>query len=70
MGWDADPLERNILGLAQKHSDLAVSGIHLRKWGQHAIELLGGKRIGDAPWIVPGACSPATPLTVADGTRS
>jgi NAD-reducing hydrogenase large subunit len=67
MGWDADPLERNILGLAQKHSDLAVSGIHLRKWGQHVIELLGGKRI-HAPWIVPGGV--ASSLTVADGTKS
>jgi NAD-reducing hydrogenase large subunit len=61
MGWDADPAERNVLGLAQKHPDLALSGIRLRKWGQQVIEMLGGKRI-HAPWIVPGGV--ASPLAV------
>ncbi|MGA2651344.1 MAG: Ni/Fe hydrogenase subunit alpha [Terracidiphilus sp.] len=60
-GWDADHSARNILGLAQTHPDLALSGVHLRKWGQHVIELLGGKRI-HTPWIVPGGV--ASPLTV------
>jgi NAD-reducing hydrogenase large subunit len=62
MGWDADPTERNVLGLAAKHPDLAVSGIRLRKWGQQVIELLSGKRI-HGHWIVPGGV--ASPLTVA-----
>lgn len=64
MGWDANPAERNVLGLAQRHPDLALDGIRLRKWGQHVIELLGGKRI-HAPWIVPGGV--ASPLST--GTR-
>jgi len=62
MGWDANPAERNILGLAAKYPDLAVEGIRLRKWGQHVIELLGGKRI-HSPWIVPGGV--AAPMTEA-----
>jgi NAD-reducing hydrogenase large subunit len=62
MGWDADPSERNVLGLAAKHPDLAVSGIRLRKWGQQVIELLSGKRI-HGHWIVPGGV--ASPITVA-----
>ena len=62
MGWDSDPSERNVLGLAAKHPDLAVSGIRLRKWGQQVIELLSGKRI-HGHWIVPGGV--ASPLTVA-----
>ena len=61
MGWDADPAERNVLGLAQRHPDLALSGIRLRKWGQQVIAMLGGKRI-HAPWIVPGGV--ASSLTV------
>ncbi|MGO9338367.1 MAG: Ni/Fe hydrogenase subunit alpha [Terracidiphilus sp.] len=62
MGWDADPSQRNFLGLAQKHPELAISGVRLRKWGQQVIELLGGKRI-HTPWIVHGGV--ASPLTVA-----
>jgi NAD-reducing hydrogenase large subunit len=62
MGWDANPAERNILGLAAKYPDLAVEGIRLRKWGQQVIEQLGGKRI-HCPWIVPGGVN--APLTVA-----
>jgi NAD-reducing hydrogenase large subunit len=61
MGWDADPAERNVLGLAQRNPDLALSGIRLRKWGQQVIELLGGKRI-HTPWIVHGGVS--SPLKV------
>jgi NAD-reducing hydrogenase large subunit len=61
MGWDADPAERNVLGLAERNPDLALSGIRLRKWGQQVIEMLGGKRI-HAPWIVPGGV--ASPIAV------
>lgn len=60
MGWDSNPAERNIFGLAAKHPEVALDGIRLRKWGQHVIELLGGKRI-HTPWIVPGGV--AEPLT-------
>lgn len=60
MGWDANPAERNVLGLAAKHPNVAVDGIRLRKWGQQVIELLGGKRI-HTPWIVSGGV--AAPLT-------
>jgi len=62
MGWDADPAERNVLGMAAEHPDQVLNGIRLRKWGQHVIELLGGKRI-HTPWIVNGGVS--APLTVA-----
>lgn len=62
MGWDASPAERNILGMAAKHTDLAMDGIRLRKWGQQVIELLTGKRI-HTRWIVHGGV--ATPITAA-----
>jgi NAD-reducing hydrogenase large subunit len=60
MGWDANPAERNVLGMAAKHPNVAVDGIRLRKWGQQVIEILGGKRI-HTPWIVSGGV--ASPLT-------
>ncbi len=60
LGMDADPKERNIFGLIDQHPELARDGIRLRQYGQHAIELLAGKRIHPA-WVVPGGVS--DPLT-------
>lgn len=62
LGMDADPVQRNIFGVAQSHPTLALDGIMLRKFGQEIIELLGGKRIHPA-WVVPGGVS--EPLTEA-----
>ncbi|MBZ5701049.1 MAG: Ni/Fe hydrogenase subunit alpha [Acidobacteriia bacterium] len=56
LGMDADPAERNILGVAGAHPELARSGIRLRQFGQQIIELLGGKRIHPG-WVVPGGVS-------------
>ncbi len=53
LGMDSDPATRNIIGLAQQHPEIAKDGVKLRKFGQHVIEILGGKRIHPA-WIVPG----------------
>ena len=53
LGMDSDPALRNVFGLAEKHPDLAKDGIELRRFGQHAIELLAGQRIHPA-WPVPG----------------
>ena len=59
-GFDSDPATRNIVGVAQAHPQLARDGIFLRKFGQHTIFLLGGKRIHPS-WIVPGGVD--APLT-------
>jgi NAD-reducing hydrogenase large subunit len=56
LGMDADPAERNILGLAAKHEHVARNGIALRQFGQQLIEELAGKRIHPA-WVVPGGVS-------------
>lgn len=56
LGMDADPAHRNLFGMAQDHPQLARDGIHMRKFGQEIIELLGGKRIHPA-WVVPGGVS-------------
>lgn len=60
LGWDADPRERNVFGLAAQDRQLVLDGIRLRAYGQKIIETLGGKRIHPA-WAVPGGVN--APLT-------
>jgi NAD-reducing hydrogenase large subunit len=50
---DSDPAARNVVGLLEKHPDIAKDGIALRKFGQQAIERLAGERIHPS-WTVPG----------------
>ena len=38
LGMDSDPAQRNILGVLEKHPDIARDGIALRKFGQQVIE--------------------------------
>lgn len=60
LGFDSDPAQRNIFGVAQTAPQMAQDGISLRKFGQQIIEILGGKRIHPA-WVVPGGVN--APLT-------
>ena len=62
LGMDSAIPQRNVLGLAEKHPDLARDGIALRKFGQRVIECLAGERI-HPPDIVPGGV--AGPLTAS-----
>ena len=61
LGMDSDPAQRNILGVLEKHPDIARDGIALRKFGQQVIERLAKERIHPA-WTVPGGVN--APLTV------
>jgi NAD-reducing hydrogenase large subunit len=56
LGLDAPVAQRNIVGVAAMHPDIAKDGIRLRKFGQQVIERLSGKRIHPA-WVVPGGVS-------------
>jgi NAD-reducing hydrogenase large subunit len=56
LGMDADPGERNIMGVVRKYPEMARDGIKLRQFGQRVLETLGGKRIHPG-WIVPGGVS-------------
>jgi NAD-reducing hydrogenase large subunit len=62
LGWDSDPLARNVFGLMREHPQLARDGIRLRQIGQAIIERLSGKRVHPA-WIVPGGVQ--SPMTEA-----
>jgi NAD-reducing hydrogenase large subunit len=66
LGWDADPAERNVVGVIGKYPDLALKGIRLRKFGQEIIQALGEKKIHPA-FAVPGGVM--NPLSEADRSR-
>lgn len=53
LGYDSDPVKRNIIGLAEKYPDIAVRGIRLRQFGQELSERITGKKI-HIVGIVPG----------------
>ncbi len=53
LGFDSDPVKRNIFGLLEKNKDFARRGIRLRKFGQEIIEVLGTRKI-HTPWAVAG----------------
>ncbi len=44
-GFDSAVAQRNIVGVAQAHPDIAKKGILLRKFGQEIIRITSGKRI-------------------------
>jgi len=44
-GFDSEVAQRNIVGVAQKHPDIAKKGILLRKFGQDVIRITAGKRV-------------------------
>ncbi len=61
LGMDSDPAHRNIVGLIEKHPQLAKDGIALRKFGQQVIERLAKERVHPS-WTVPGGVN--APLSV------
>ncbi|MEY5097809.1 MAG: hypothetical protein RJA36_528 [Pseudomonadota bacterium] len=44
-GFDSELAQRNIVGVAAQHPDIARQGILLRKFGQEVIRLTAGKRV-------------------------
>ena len=44
-GFDSDLNQRNIVGVAQAHPDIAKKGVLLRKFGQEVIRATAGKRV-------------------------
>lgn len=53
LGMESESKARNIFGLVAAKPQLGRACIALRRFGQHIIELLGGKRIHPG-WVVPG----------------
>ena len=44
-GYNADPVKRNVVGVAMEYPALAKKGILMRKFGQEIIKMVAGKRI-------------------------
>jgi len=63
LGFDADPLIRNVAGLIDVNPELALKAVKLRKYGQEIIRRLSGRRI-HMHWAVPGGVS--APLSEED----
>ena len=59
-GFDADPLIRNIIGVAGKFPELAVQGVMMRKYGQEVIKATAGKKI-HGTGAVPAASTRISP---------
>jgi NAD-reducing hydrogenase large subunit len=65
-GFDADPLERNVIGVAQKFPTLAVQGVMMRKYGQEIIKATAGKKI-HGTGAVPGGVNKNLSIEERDG---
>ncbi|GJL74496.1 Ni/Fe hydrogenase subunit alpha [Nitrosomonas sp.] len=59
-GFGGDPVQRNIAGVLEKHPDIAMQGIKLRKYGQQVIEAITGKRVHGTGTIPGGMNKPLT----------
>jgi NAD-reducing hydrogenase large subunit len=53
LGMESDPASRHLFGVVAARPELGRAGVALRRFGQHIIELLAGKRIHPG-WVVPG----------------
>lgn len=58
LGFESPPEKRNVIGLLERHPQIASDGIQLRAIGQKIIEYLAGKRVHPA-WVVPGGVGAA-----------
>jgi NAD-reducing hydrogenase large subunit len=65
-GFDADPAERNVIGVAGRFPDIAKQGILLRKYGQEVIQATAGKKI-HGTGAVPGGVNKNLAIEERDG---
>lgn len=67
-GFDAPETRRNLLAVIAAHPDIGRRAIHIRKYGQQIIEMLGGKRIHPV-FAVPGGVNRNLPIEKRDLLR-
>ena len=60
-GFDSDVAQRNIVGVAQAHPEVAKKGILLRKFGQEVIRITAGKRVHGTGAVPGGVNKLVTP---------
>ncbi len=64
-GFDADPKIRNVVGVAERHRDLAVQGVMMRKYGQEIIKATAGKKV-HGTGAIPGGVNRNLPIAERD----
>ena len=64
-GFGSEPAQRNIVGVLEKHPEIALKGVKLRKYGQQIIEAITGKRV-HGTGTVPGGMNKALTIAVRD----
>jgi NAD-reducing hydrogenase large subunit len=67
-GFDSEVAQRNIVGVAQAHPDIAKKGIFLRKFGQEIIRITAGKRI-HGTGAVPGGVNKLVAVEERDALK-
>jgi NAD-reducing hydrogenase large subunit len=68
-GFDSDVAKRNLIGLVERHPELAKQGVMLRKFGQQVLEAVYGKRI-HGTGAVPGGVNRHLALEARDAFRA
>jgi F420-non-reducing hydrogenase large subunit len=58
MGLDADPAERNIIGMVKRHPAMSKSALRLRTIGQSIVELVGGRGTHPVASVPGGMAAP------------
>ena len=64
-GTHVEEFKAHVLGVIEKHRDMARDGIELRKFGQEVIESLAKERVHPS-WVVPGGVNSPLPAQVRD----
>jgi NAD-reducing hydrogenase large subunit len=67
-GGDEGPTRRNVVGLIQRHPEIAERGVLLRKFGQEIIRATTGKRV-HGNGAVPGGVNQSVSATDRDALR-
>jgi NAD-reducing hydrogenase large subunit len=67
-GFEADPKIRNVIGVAQKHPELARMAILMRKYGQEVIKATAGKKI-HGTGAIPGGINKNLSIEERDALR-
>ncbi len=68
-GFDADPAERNVVGIIRKNKPLAVQAVKMRQFGQEVIKATAGKKI-HGTGAVPGGINKNLSVEERDGLLS
>ncbi|MCA2980392.1 MAG: Ni/Fe hydrogenase subunit alpha [Myxococcaceae bacterium] len=64
-GFDSDASRRNLMGLVERHPEVAKMGVMLRKFGQQVLEAVYGKRV-HGTGAVPGGVNKHLSLEARD----